>query len=202
MVSVQVQRCSVFREFDSEQQRRMFDISLSKSLHHIDTLYYTVFLNEPDDILERQTKDNLPDGLFLLLRDLKDMKAYLRSGIDSVFDIGDELEGQLKTFSKYDYCVSLNECFDIFILGYLPTVKTPRVVVQLRSRYLVLEGVKNAVEISFDYLKDFLKPYGLFPVKVCENRIDYAFHTNLIQSPYKFFCDKNLKQHLKTKYLN
>lgn len=198
MVSVQVQRCSVFNEFDSEQQRRMFGISLNKSLHHIDTLYYTVFLNEPDNIIELQENGNLPDNLFRFLAELKEMKANLRSNLGESLEIDGGLEGQLKTFSKYDYCISLNECFDIFILGYLPTVQTPRVVVQLRSRYLVLEGVDDAVTESFKYLRDFLNPYGLFPVKVCENRIDYAFHTNLIQNPYKFFCDENLKKHLKT----
>ena len=43
-----------------------------------------------------------------------------------------------------------------------------------------------------------LSPFGLLPVKVRENRIDYAFHTNLIQNPYKFFSDPNLQKHLKT----
>ena len=103
-----------------------------------------------------------------------------------------------KTFSIYEWCISMPECFDIFISSYLPTAETPRIVVQLRSRYLVLEGVKKAVEESFKYLREFLSPFGLLPLRVRENRIDYAFHTNLIQDPVRFFDDDKLRIHCKT----
>ena len=198
MVSVQVQRCRIYKEFGGEQQHQYFGISRDKSLHHIDTLYYAVFLNEPDDILDRQDRDDLPGNLKQFIEHLREHKELLKSSLGSTVEWENGLESVSKSFSLYEFCVSLNECFDIFISSYLPTAETPRVVVQLRSRYLVLEGVKKAVEKSFDYLKKFLSPFGLLPVKVRENRIDYAFHTNLIQNPYKFFRDEKLKKHLKT----
>lgn len=198
MVSVQVQRCKIFNEFDREQQHQYFGISLNKSLHHIDTLYYAVYINEPDDIMELQDNGKLPENLQNFLLMLKEAKNELKANPGETVDF-DNLEAVPRSFSMYEYCVSLNECFDIFISNYIPTKETPRIVVQLRSRYLVMEGVVDALEESFTYLKEFLKPFGLFPVKVRENRIDYAFHTNLIQNPYKFFSDDNLKKHLKTK---
>lgn len=198
MVSVQVQRCRIYQEFDGEQQHQYFGISRDKSLHHIDTLYYAVFLNEVEDILDRQDRDDLPGNLKQFIEHLREHKEWLKSSLGSTVEWGNGLESVSKSFSLYEFCVSLNECFDIFISSYLPTAETPRVVVQLRSRYLVLEGVKKAVEKSFDYLKKLLSPFGLLPVKVRENRIDYAFHTNLIQNPYKFFRDEELKKHLKT----
>lgn len=198
MVSVQVERCSIFKEFGQEQQHQIFGISRDKTLHHIDTLYYAVFLNEPDDIIQLQRENKLPDELAIFLEVMRDTKTAMKSNPDQVFRFLDELEFVPKAFSMYEYCISKNECFDIFISSYLPNASTPRIVVQLRSRYLVLEGVKKAVEESFVYLKELLSPFGLLPVKVRENRIDYAFHTNLIQNPYKFFSDENLLVHLKT----
>ena len=198
MVSVQVQRCSTFNEFDREQQHQLFGISLNKSLHHVDTLYYAVFINEPDNIMELQEKDSLPANIKGFIEELRYSKDDLRSASMDTVDFGNGLQLVGKSFSLYEFCVSLNECFDIFISSYLPTAETPRIVVQLRSRYLVLEGVRKAVEKSFAYLKNFLNPFGLHPVKVRENRIDYAFHTNLIQNPYKYFSDQRLLCHLKT----
>lgn len=198
MLSVQVQRCSILHEFDREQQHKMFGISRDKTLHHIDTLYYSVFINEPDHVVQLQSEDKLPENLTRFIRVLREMKAEIKSRPGINIDLFDDLEAVGKSFSMYEFCVSLNECFDIFISSYLPNEDTPRVVVQLRSRYLVLKGVRYAVETSFSYLKEFLAPFGLFPVKVRENRIDYAFHTNLIQNPYKFFSDDNLLKHLKT----
>lgn len=197
MLPVQVRRCKILREFTGEQQHRYFGISVNKSLHHIDTLYYSVFINEPEEVIRLQNEDALPENLLCFIQMLRDMKAYLRANPMAAVDMG-ELEGVVKSFSLYEFCVSRNECFDIFISSYLPNPETPRIVVQLRSRYLVLTGVKQAIEESFAYLKEFLAPFGLFPVCVRENRIDYAFHTNLIQNPYKFFSDDHLMRHLKS----
>lgn len=176
----------------------MFDLSRDKTLHHIDTLYYAVFLNEPEDIVKLQNDGTVPEYITRFVSRMREDKAVVKTNQNASFEYGD-LQAVAKAFSMYEFCVSLDECFDIFIASYLPNNETPRIVVQLRSRYLVLEGVKNAIDKSFDYLIEFLQPFGLYPVKVRENRIDYAFHTNLIQNPYKFFRDENLSKHLKTK---
>ena len=198
MLSVQVRRCSILREFTGEQQHRYFGICRDKSLHHIDTLYYSAYINEPDNIVDLQRNDNLPANLAKFLQMLRDTKQYSNLNLSDTVEFDDGMEYARKAFSIYEFCVSKNECFDIFISSSLPTQETPRIVVQLRSRFLVLEGVRQAVENSLVYLRKFLEPYGLFPVKIRENRIDYAYHTNLIQSPRKFFSTDCLDQHLKT----
>lgn len=198
MASVEDKRCTVYDEFSPEQQRQIFGYSVNKALHHIDTLYYSVYLNEPKDIIDIQRDENLlPESFFLFLSCLRYNKDVMRdySGYAPKFN---ELEMSLKSFAGYEYCVSLPECFDIFICRILPNADTPRIVVQLRSRYLVLEGVKQAVEKSFSYLREFLSPFGVFPVRVQENRVDYAFHTNLIQNPDKYFDTALLRNNLKT----
>lgn len=197
MLSVQVRRCDILREFTEEQQRRFFSITRDKTVHHIDTLYYAVFLDEPPDIMERQREDRLPPGLASLLRMLKSRKSQAMQ-VATPRTEQEELTVTARSFSIYEYCVSKNECFDLFISAYLPNPETPRIVVQLRSRYLVLEGVRAAVEGSFAALKQFLCPFALVPVRVRENRIDFAYHTNLIQNPYKFFNDACLCRHLKS----
>ena len=197
MASVQVERCSIMKEFSPEQRRQFFGFSVNKALHHIDTLYYCVYLNEPEDIVKLQRDDDLPEYLVLFLDFLRSNKDVMRDYTGSAPQFG-ELEMTLKSFAGYEYCVSLPECFDIFICRILPNADTPRIVVQLRSRYLVLEGVKAAVEKSFSYLREFLGPFGMCPVRVRENRIDYAYHTNLIQNPEKYFDTDLLRSHLKT----
>lgn len=199
MIPGWVLNCCIANEFDQETLEKYFGLKRDKSIHHIDTLYYSVFLNEPSDILELQERKRLPEGFQNMLLTLREMKSYLKQGFDVPVEIGDDMEATLKSFSMYDFCISKNECFDIFILGHLPTAETPRCLIQLRSRFLVLEGVMDALDESLRYLREFLAPFGLFPVKCCENRIDYAFHTNLIQKPGKYFCDKFLRMHLDTK---
>ena len=197
MVSKFIKRCSILSEFTGKEQDQYFGLKTDKTLHHIDTLYYSVAINEPEEVVKLQSEDKLPENLTNFLNKLRDMKAYVRGNEGKFVEIAG-MEAVAKAFSIYEFCVSLNECFDIFIASYLPNEETPRIVVQLRSRYLVLEGVRNAVERSFAFLKNLLEPFELFPVTVRENRIDYAFHTNLIQNPYKYFRDENLKKCLKT----
>ena len=197
MLPYWVKKCSVLREFTPQEQLQIFGISRQKFLHHIDTLYYSVYLNEPKDIMRMQRENDLPANLERFLSSMRNCKDQMRS-YDSLPPTFGDLQFSNVSFSMYEWCVSLSECFDIFIGSYLPNENTPRIVVQLRSRYLVLEGVKRAVEESFRYLCEFLNPFGLYPVRVRENRIDYAFHTNYIQNPSEYFDDEILRDHLKT----
>ena len=192
-----VSRCSILKEFTAQEQLKIFGVKSMKFLHHIDTLYYAVYLNEPKEIVKLQRENNLPPELENFLSCMRNCKVEMRSYSDMPPTFG-ELEFKLSSFSMYEWCVSLPECFDIFIGSYLPNDDTPRVVVQLRSRYLVLEGPVKAVEESFRYLCEFLSPFGLRPVRVRENRIDYAYHTNIIEDPDEYFDDELLRNHLKT----
>lgn len=188
---------SILKEFTPAEQLQYFGLKTDKTLHHIDTLYYSVCLNEPTDIVNLQKEDDLPANLAMFIAMMHEEKRKIKDFSGDLPRFGD-LSMTLKSFSIYEWCISLPECFDIFISSYLPTAETPRVVVQLRSRYIVLEGIKRAIEESFRYLREFLSPFGLLPVRVRENRIDYAFHTNLIQNPDQFFDDDKLRLHLKT----
>jgi len=88
--------------------------------------------------------------------------------------------------------------FDIFIASYLPNKHTPRIVIQLRSLGLWTDGVKEMINSSCMALKYFLDDYGVKIIELKENRIDYAYHTNMIQNITKYFSDDNLLKSLKT----
>ena len=198
MVSKYVRRTKIVDEFTEDQLDHYFGCVDKKTLHHIDTLYYTVWLNEPADIVECQSEPRLlPENLVAFLEMLKNMKAEVRRNAGLISDVAG-MDFTNKVFSTYEYCISLNECFDIFIAGNLPTKDTPRILIQLRSRFLVLEGVKEALDKSMSYLRRLLSPFKLVPVDFCENRIDYAFHTNLIHSPKKKLKFEYLNKHLKS----
>ncbi|MBR2388023.1 MAG: hypothetical protein IKB02_04570 [Clostridia bacterium] len=198
MVSKYVRRTKIVDEFTEDQLDHYFGHVDKKTLHHIDTLYYTVWLNEPDDIVECQSDYNLlPDNLAAFLQMLCNMKAEVRCNAGLISDVAG-MDFTNKVFSTYEFCISLNECFDIFIAKNLPTKDTPRILVQLRSRFLVIEGVKEAIDQSMFYLRRLLSPFELIPVDFCENRIDYAFHTNLIHNPKKKLKFEYLNKHLKS----
>ena len=54
------------------------------------------------------------------------------------------------------------------------------------------------VQQSYDEAVAILAYYGLTVDGAQENRIDYAYHTNIIHNPEKVFRDTNLKTTLKT----
>ncbi len=182
----------VFGELTPEEKVSWFDLKRNKVTAHVDTLYYSVSVygDHPDSI-----SDNMQE-LLDALRAAKSRKNACFEAYEELFG----LEVQAGRFAQfYEYKLSLNENFDIFIASYIPTDHTPRIVVQLRTRMLVLDGTFQAVCKSFAYVERILDYYGLEVDKVYENRIDYAFHTNLIQNPYRFFSDKLLLKKLKSK---
>lgn len=190
MISDKVKQSPVCSEFSPEEQIRFFDLSRCKVTSHVDTLYYMVTLfndsNEPKEELVSLLEE---------LRRLKQQKALDYSADVEFFGLS-----VLNTrFVHYEYCLQLNECFDIFIASFLPNNRTPRIVVQLRTRSLVLDGTMGAVCKSFRYLKEILDSYGLDVGEVKENRIDYAYHTNIMQNPYRYFDDRRLQTKFKSK---
>lgn len=192
-----VKRSSVFSEFTPEEQEKWFSIKAQKTLHHIDTLYYSITLKE-----ERVFDGQLEAPEMLRFLDaLKVAKAEKNEFIDR--DV--EFRGftfALKHFSIYTYCLSENEMYDVFISDYVPNTDTPRIVVQLRTAALILKGTQAAISESFAKVKNILDEFGLIVVDVNENRIDYAWHTNLIQNPNFFMSDTYLKKHLKSNMRN
>lgn len=192
-----VKRSAVFSEFTSEEQEKWFSIKAQKTLHHIDTLYYSITLKE-ERVFDGQLE--APEML-RFLQALKDVKSEKNEHIEREVEFRG-LTVALKHFSIYTYCLSENEMYDIFISDYVPNNHTPRIVVQLRTAALILKGTQEAISDSFAKVKSILDEFGLIVVNVNENRIDYAWHTNLIQNPNFFMSDNYLMKHLKSNMRN
>lgn len=185
-------KCAVMQEFTADERKYFFFRRQKGVLPHIDTLYYSVSI-------AGDTNENSSPGLQELISELSRLKKrkMTNPGENVLFC---DLEVMPTGFSIYEFQLRLNETFDIFIGRYLPNESTPRVVVQLRSRSLVLDGVSGAILKSFDTVKVIFDSFGLEVGEVRENRIDYAYHTNLIQNPYRFFADDRLLRHLRTNF--
>lgn len=189
MIVKSVRQAPVFSEFTQEEQERYFSLSDRKVTNHVDTMYYscTIFGDS-----------NQNENVAMLLQDLHDLRKQKADCYANEVDFFG-LSVECTRFVHYEYCLRLNEMFDIFVSSTLPNVHTPRVVVQLRTRSLILDGVCQAICKSFRYVETILLAYGLEVEHVNENRIDYAYHTNLIQNPTKYFSDEVLLKKLKTK---
>ena len=140
MITKEIKDSSVFAEFDPQGQEYWFDRCKEKVVPHVDTFYYTVFIE--DDSNENVKVGNLLNRL----NSLKSRKLSCRQ--NDVEYLG--LSYSLTHFSHYDFCLSYNENYDIFISSILPNSQTPRIVVQLRTRSLVLEGVTKSIDSSFE----------------------------------------------------
>lgn len=193
MIAEKVRASPIFSEFTPEEINRHFGIRKEGSVSHVDTFYYSVSLAN-----DCKQKENWPIGIKSMV-DLfvgyRERKLLNRSSTINYCGLSFEPT----KFVHYEFCLRLEENFDIFISSALPNDNTPRIVVQLRTRLLVLKGVCKAICISFRYLEKILDEFGLEVDKVLENRIDYAWHTNLIQNPYRYFSDDLLLKNLKSK---
>lgn len=193
-----VKRSKLFSEFDQEKQKYYFSLTEKKYYPHVDTYYYAVFLSG-DNI-----KDDLP-GLNSLLDLFGDFKEKVKKAKQDIwFDKERDLLYRKRTFQFYNHCLGVEGLYDIFFCTSIPNSSTPRIVVQLRSIGLWRDGEYNLIEQSFLVVKELIEMYGLEIQKVQENRIDYAYHTNCVQNPIKFYGDKTLQNNLSstlTKYM-
>ena len=191
MISKEVKQSPIFGEFTPDEANRYFDFSRDRSVGHVDTLYYTVSIYGDDS---QEPTENMA----ALINELSYQKAKKASNYSADLDFFG-LNVELTRFVHYDLCLRMNECFDIFISSKFVNQNTPRIVVQLRTRMLLLDGVCQAICKSFRYVEDILSAYCLEVDEVKENRIDYAYHTNLVQNPYKYFSDDRILRSLKSK---
>lgn len=189
MIVKSIKQSPIYSEFSPEEQEFFFSRKDMKVVPHVDTWYYTVSLygdsNEPDDNVQ---------AMLDLLKEKKKEKAENYSSPVDLFGLSVENV----RFSHYEYCLSVPEMFDIFIASFLPNVVTPRIVVQVRTRSLVLDGTMQAICKSFRAVETILNEFGIEVGEVKENRIDYAYHTNLIQDPYRYFSDALMVRKLKS----
>ncbi len=189
MITKACRQSPIFSEFTPEEQENYFSLKDRKVTSHVDTFYYTC-------TIDGDSNDN--DCVRAMLDQLKGLKEQRAACYANEVDYFG-LSVECTRFAHYEYCLRMNEMFDIFIASSLPNVFTPRVVVQLRTRSLILDGVCQAVCKSFRYVEIILGAFGLVVDEVKENRLDYAYHTNLIQNPTKYFNDDMLVEKMKTK---
>ena len=183
-----VPRCKIFKEFSPAEREEYFSLCEKKVSHHIDSFYYSCFLWADDT----DTKKEEITFLLNRLEILKQKKlAYPSEELEYC-----GLDVMTSSFSIYQYHLQMPEEFDIFIAKNIPNADTPRICVQLRSRMLVLEGEDKAIKRSFAYVEQLLDIFNLKAWKVLENRIDFAYHTNLIQSISKYITVEKMKNKL------
>ena len=191
-----VKRSKIFGEFTPQEQEFYFSIKEKAVSHHVDTLYYSVYVK--DD--EVQVRNPSIIGLLQALREAKENKLACVSDDVTFFDFSVSAFGAAISAGMYMNHLAYGEEFDVFISDYIPNLQTPRIQVQLRTRSLVLDGLFASIKKSFDMVEELLLAFGLEIGEVVENRIDYAFHTNAIQKPMEMFSDENLSKHLVTSF--
>lgn len=185
MIRDDIKKCSIYDEFSEHEKQQYFSCTEKKVIYNIDTLYYSMSLNE-------EQKEQI-DRLIQHLAEQK--QEYIAGNKDIQIK---ELSFMPVSFSIYEYCLRLENMYDIFIGRYLPNYQTPRIIVQLRSIGLWADGAKTMIQTSSKKVIDILKDFKIEVLSINENRIDYAFHTNIIQNTTKYFSDRNMKNSLKT----
>lgn len=187
MMRVDIKRTKIYKEFDKKTNEKYFNTKNNAILENVDSLYYNIFVS--DDSNENEDIKPLLEEIETLKRLTKETKETHKYR---------DLDVKLGIYAIYNYRLSCPDLYDIFISDYLPNKKTARVIVQLRSFGLWLHGVDKLLDMTLEKVKSILDEFDLSVSHTLENRFDYAYHTNMIQNPYKFFSDDKLKKHLDT----
>lgn len=184
-----ISKCKIFSELSPGDSSDWFGRKRDKFINHVDTLYFVVYP-------ACEWKDNPgKKELCEYLRLMKDTSELHRESFPVFQDIHDGLEVKpYFGFQMYNLHFGRQDCFDVFICENPPTNQTPPIFVQLRSQFLWLYGVRNSFDIACDCIESILAQYKIEILKVQENRVDYAFHTNYIQDLLNFFPEAAIKE--------
>jgi hypothetical protein len=185
-IRVDTKRSNFYNELSEFERKKYFNLKEKKYLHNIDTLYYSIFIKEDS---------NDDEHVKHFVEEIKELKQNLMLSNEESLDFLEDMEVMMGRHADYTCRLSVRDCYDIFITTHIRNSNTPRILVQIRSFYLWIEGVENAINKSYERVKEMLKYYGLVIDKTQENRIDYAFHTNVIQNPNKYFTIDKLNEH-------
>lgn len=179
-ISRTVERSLIYSEA-TEEEKENFNIIYKKAIHNVDTLYYSIKLENDEVDLKEANIKKLIYFLNLYKNDSTLENELFDKDSDLVFNHGN--------FSFYKYKLSYGNMFDIFICEKLPNAHTPRIVVQIRSAMLWGLGDKSSLIQSFDRVKILLNFYNIEIKEVNENRIDFCYHCNFIQKMDTYFSD-------------
>lgn len=188
MIDKTAKKTQIYLENNFEFNQFWFDFKDKQVLPYIDSFYYTIGTSDDTSI----------DSTYIPFLDfIKSVSwssplvdtPYCPFWCDTPFYIGN-----LKAPGGYSLHLFVPDCYDVFISSGTPTQETPFIQVQLRSTFLWLEGVENAIIQSRKAVYDVLEMFDFDMSNVYShiNRIDYCFHTNYIQKPYKFFSPENI----------
>ncbi|MBY6935731.1 hypothetical protein FDB44_17300 [Clostridium botulinum] len=202
--ALSTQRSAFFKECTVEEQKKFFSLSEKKFIPHVDTFYYSIFIKN-DVACSKDEREKVPSGVLLMINFFEFAKSQFltKENIherDLWYDYEKDLLLSKRKFSIYDFCIRKEGYYDIFISSYLPNDNTPRIVVQLRSIGLWTLGEYQLIQESFAVVSELLFEYGLSVDRTQENRIDFCYHTNILQNPEKVYSDNSLANNLHTSF--
>ena len=181
--TISTTRSTFFQELTPDNQETLLSLTRNKTLHMIDNLYYTVFVENDDPT-------SPPPGLDYMLGDLETVKVEVIQTREPI-EFGHNLYYMLKSYASYNYCTGNPDMYDIFYCKTLPNADTPRIVVQIRAFALWTKGIDEILAESYQKVKDLLHMYACNIDHCRESRIDYCFHTNSLTSVNRFFSRNN-----------
>lgn len=187
-------------EFNSNELNNWFFKKDKKFLHNIDTFYYSVsyhndFTKESNDTNVSSYR-NFFDSLAAECINFDSALEFRLPGTEDI-----QLLYTTQSFAGYyNNCISCPDRFDIFLATKTPTDVTSEILVQLRSMPLWLDGVNSIFEYSMRVINAITKYFNLDIYEVKENRVDYCWHTNCIQSPEKYFRIDNFSEMQVSRY--
>lgn len=200
MVPYSAKKSIIYSELDDEKRKEFFDYKTKKFLHNIDSFYY---------VIKVKNDWNYDENCKLFLGFLEGYKQQSKKTYEPlVIFQNDDKFSSLSTkfvmngisFQKYEYDFGIPDKFTCFVLGHQINEDTPQFWVQIRSQYLWLDGEYKAIEESMREIKSILDIFGIEIDKITENRIDYAYHTNIIQDPTNFFQPKYFNRMQKSRF--
>ena len=189
-------KSQIFSELDKENKAYWFDLKEKKFLHTIDTFYYSVKLYN-------DFTANSEDPACLKFRsyfaEVKKQLIY-KDDVVNFFYPGMSRNLLVKNggFDKfYNIHLSDPKLFDIFIAEIVPPGPdgpsvTSEMIVQIRAELLWQYGVTKAFEFTFEFVQKICECFGLQIEEVKENRTDFCWHTNYLQSPEKYFLPNKM----------
>jgi len=189
MINRDIKDSLIYHESLEDEKNLDFEYKSKKFIHDIDNVYFSLSI-------QNDSKDN--EDIKQMIDDLKSKKEIAKATNKDCQLLGfTDLYITIKSFSIYTVCITCPDRYDIFIAEYLPNENTPRILVQIRSMPLWLEGYRKIIKEVMDKVKLFLDYfYKLSCVNMKETRIDYAFHTNYIQNSLKYLGDEYLMENL------
>lgn len=187
-IRVNIKRTFMYKELSETQQQKYFSLLDKKYLHNIDNIYYSCFL--ADDSADNEQVQKFVNDL------LECKRLMMQTYKETPFKYG--LVYEAKRHATYGLCMTNKDRYDIFVDEFYRNDKTPRILIKIRTMPLWLEPIEDVLEDTLYTLDQVLSDYGLEVLSVRENRIDYAYHTNYIQSPRLHFKDEVLENTLVT----